>query len=123
MLDHIGLRVNDLRTSVRFYTAVLAPLGYVLDSDGADAAGFGPPGQSVLWLHQAGDAGGRGAHVAFQAPTHDAVDRFHAAGLQAGGRDNGAAGPRPDYGPTYYAAFLIDPDGNNVEAVCMKAAG
>ena len=59
-----------------------------------------------------------GAHVAFRAKTHDAVKKFHADGLKAGGRDNGGAGPRADYSPTYYAAFLIDPDGNNVEAVC-----
>ena len=59
------------------------------------------------------------AHIAFRAPDHDAIRKFHAAGLKAGGRDNGAAGPRADYSPTYFAAFLIDPDGNNVEAVCM----
>jgi catechol 2,3-dioxygenase-like lactoylglutathione lyase family enzyme len=123
MFDHVGLRVKDLRASVRFYTSVLAPLGYALDTDSAEAASFGPPGQSMLWLHQVGGAGGQGVHVAFRAPTRVAVDRFHAAGLQAGGRDNGAAGHRPDYSPTYYAAFLVDPDGNNVEAVCMEAAG
>jgi catechol 2,3-dioxygenase-like lactoylglutathione lyase family enzyme len=61
--------------------------------------------------------------VAFRAPTRAAVARFHAAGLRAGGRDNGGPGPRPDYGPTYYAAFLVDPDGNNVEAVCLAEAG
>ena len=64
----------------------------------------------------------QGAHVAFSAPNRAAVDRFHAAGLKTGGRDNGKPGLRADYSPSYYAAFLIDPDGNNVEAVCMEAA-
>ena len=64
------------------------------------------------------DAKGPGAHVAFRAPDHAAIKKFHAEGVKAGGRDNGGAGPRADYSPTYYAAFLIDPDGNNVEAVC-----
>ena len=122
MYDHIGLRVRDLAASIRFYEAVLAPLGYSLDSRDDASAGFGPPGAPALWLYGADDAAGRGAHVAFRAATREAVDRFHAAGLGAGGRDNGAAGPRPDYGPTYYAAFLTDPDGNNVEAVCMAEA-
>ncbi len=122
MFDHVGLRVRDLTASVRFYEAVLVPLGYTLDSRDDASAGFGPPGEPALWLYGTDGAAGTGAHVAFRAATREAVDRFHAAGLGAGGRDNGAAGPRPDYGPTYYAAFLTDPDGNNVEAVCMAEA-
>ena len=122
MYDHIGLRVRDLAASVRFYEAALAPLGYTLDSRDDASAAFGPPGAPALWLHRRDDAARQGAHVAFRAATREAVNRFHAAGLGAGGRDNGAAGPRPDYGPTYYAAFLTDPDGNNVEAVCMAEA-
>lgn len=122
MYDHIGLKVKDVAASVRFYEAVLAPLGFVLSSQDAEGAGFGPPGAPALWLYRA-DASGPGVHVAFRAATLDAVRSFHAAGLKAGGRDNGGAGPRPDYGPHYFAAFLLDPDGNNVEAVCMKAAG
>lgn len=118
MYDHIGLRVNDLDASVRFYTAALAPLGFVLCSRDDSGAGFGPPDAPALWLHAANGARGSGAHVAFRASDRDAIAQFHAAGLKAGGRDNGGAGPRPDYGATYYAAFLIDPDGNNVEAVC-----
>jgi catechol 2,3-dioxygenase-like lactoylglutathione lyase family enzyme len=76
-------------------------------------------GAPALWLYAGGPPAG-GAHIAFRAANRKAVDRFHAAGLKAGGRDNGAPGPRADYSPTYYAAFLIDPDGNNVEAVCLE---
>ena len=121
MYDHIGLKVGNLDASVAFYAAALAPLGYVLGSRDADGAGFGPPDAPALWLYRDTAARGGaqvGVHVAFRAPDHGAVKRFPAAGLQAGGRDNGGAGPRADYSPTYYAAFLIDPDGNNVEAVC-----
>jgi catechol 2,3-dioxygenase-like lactoylglutathione lyase family enzyme len=71
----------------------------------------------VSALRASPEAAGAGAHVAFRAPDHAAIGKFHAAGLRAGGRDNGGAGPRADYSPTYFAAFLIDPDGNNVEAV------
>ena len=117
MYDHIGLRVADLDASVRFYTAVLAPLGFELCSRDDSGAGFGPKGEPALWLHlHKGNAQG-GAHIAFRAPSHEAIKAFHGAGLKAGGKDNGAAGHRKDYSPTYYAAFLLDPDGNNVEAV------
>ena len=118
MYDHLGLRVADLDASVRFYTAALAPLGFELCSRDDSGAGFGPKGAPALWLHLHKGKAGTGAHVAFRAKDRAGVDRFHAAGLKAGGKDNGAPGLRPDYGPTYYAAFLIDPDGNNVEAVC-----
>lgn len=120
MFDHIGLRVHDLEAGARFYTAALAPLGCVPGSRGADYAGFGPPDATGLWLHAAGVPARTGVHVCFRAASREAVDRFHAAGLAAGGRDNGKPGPRPDYGPTYYAAFLLDPDGNNVETVCLR---
>ena len=118
MFDHIGLQVNDLDASVRFYTAALAPLGHVLCARDDASAAFGPPGAPALYLSRAVGEGRRGAaHVALRAPDHAAVDRFHRAGVEAGGADHGAPGPRLDYGPTYYAAFLLDPDGNNVEAV------
>ena len=118
MYDHIGLRVGNLDSAVRFYTAALAPLGFVLCSRDDSGAGFGPKDAPALWLHLNKGKAASGAHVAFRAKTHDAVKKFHTDGLKAGGRDNGGAGPRSDYSPTYYAAFLIDPDGNNVEAVC-----
>ena len=118
MYDHVGLRVGDLDASVRFYTAALAPLGYILCSRDDAGAGFGPKGEPALWLHLQEGKNNGGAHVAFRAPDHDAIKKFHSEGLKAGGRDNGAAGHRRDCSPTYYAAFLIDPDGNNVEAVC-----
>ena len=119
MYDHIGLKVNDIEAAVRFYKAALESLGHVLASQDDSGAGFGPPGAPTLWLYLA--KGSRtGVHVAFRAPDRSAVDRFHAAGLKVGGRDNGKPGLRADYSSTYYAAFLLDPDGNNVEAVCTR---
>jgi catechol 2,3-dioxygenase-like lactoylglutathione lyase family enzyme len=118
MYDHIGIKVSNLDASVRFYAAALGPLGYVLCSKDENGAGFGPKGEPALWLYAQKDLKQSGAHIAFRAPGHAEIDKFYADGLKAGGRDNGAAGPRADYSPTYYAAFLIDPDGNNVEAVC-----
>jgi catechol 2,3-dioxygenase-like lactoylglutathione lyase family enzyme len=120
MYDHIGLKVNDIDASVRFYTAVLATLGHVLCSRYEAGASFGPPGEPALWLHPAKGSMGPGVHVAFSAPDRAAVDRFHRDGVEAGGRDHGAPGLRTEYNPNYYAAFLLDPDGNNVEAVCIR---
>jgi catechol 2,3-dioxygenase-like lactoylglutathione lyase family enzyme len=120
MFDHIGLRVKDVAASARFYEAVLEPLGGERCSQDATSAGFGPPGAPAFWLVEAADAGERGAHLAFRAADRGAVERFYKRGLEAGGRDNGAPGLRADYGPSYYAAFLLDPDGNNVEAVCLR---
>ena len=113
MYDHIGLKVKDIDASTRFYEAALAPLGFV-----RDGTGFGPKGAPGLWLYEGGHAKS-GTHVAFAAKDRASVDKFHAAGIQSGGKDNGAPGLRADYSPKYYAAFLVDPDGNNVEAVCM----
>jgi catechol 2,3-dioxygenase-like lactoylglutathione lyase family enzyme len=115
MYDHVGLRVNDLQAAKRFYRATLQALGLVEDASG----GFGPAGAPALWLHEEKHPAG-GAHIAFRAKDREAVARFHAAGLAAGGKDNGKPGLRPDYSPCYFAAFLIDPDGNNVEAVCPE---
>jgi catechol 2,3-dioxygenase-like lactoylglutathione lyase family enzyme len=120
MYDHIGLHVRDLEMSVRFYRAALSPLGYTLCSQDASSAGLGPKGEPALWLYSSGKkAAGAGVHIGLRAIDHASVNRFHQEGLGAGGRDNGAPGLRADYSPTYYAAFLIDPDGNNVEAVCL----
>ena len=119
MFDHVGLKVSNLEASARFYSSALSPLGSVLDSSGDGYAGLGPKGQPALWLSAHQGAVGAGTHVSFRATSRAAVDRFHAAGLAAGGRDNGAPGVRTDYGPRYYAAFLLDPDGHNVEAVCL----
>ncbi|OJW26245.1 MAG: glyoxalase [Rhodospirillales bacterium 69-11] len=119
MLDHISIGVADLSKAKRFYDAALAPLGYRCLHAGADALGYGDT-DAALWVMTAArpvppdDASG--LHVCFRAPSRAAVDAFHAAGMAQGGRDNGAPGLRPDYGATYYAAFVVDPDGYRVEA-------
>ena len=120
MFDHIGIKARDLDVSVRFYSEALAPLGHVLGYSDATCAGFGPKDAPALWIYAAKDTKpGPGTHIAFKAADHKAVQAFYRKGVEAGGRDNGAPGPREHYSPTYYAAFLIDPDGNNVEAVCL----
>jgi catechol 2,3-dioxygenase-like lactoylglutathione lyase family enzyme len=117
MIDHMGLAVRNLAASRSFYAAALAPLGYglILEFDGA--VGFGVPPKPDFWLSQ-GDPGMPALHVAFRAETRAMVDAFHAAALAAGGRDNGAPGLRAHYHPNYYGAFVLDPDGHNIEAVC-----
>ena len=116
MLDHISLAVKDPSASKAFYAAALAPLGYrpvyEVAEHGVTAFGSQWP---QLWLTPGG--GAPGIHVALVAADRAAVDAFHAAALAAGGRDNGAPGLRPNYGPGYYAAYAYDPDGNNLEAV------
>lgn len=116
MYDHIGIKCKNLDASVRFYEAALAPLGIVLCSRDESGAGFGPKDAPALWLYPA-KASGAGTHLAFRAKAKQDVDAFYTAGREAGGKDNGKPGPRADYSPTYYAAFLLDPDGNNIEAV------
>jgi len=118
MFDHIQVKVKDLKSSKRFYTAALAPLGLSVQYEGGGAVGFGPKGAPALWL---GEGESRGSvHIAFAAKDRAAVKAFYAAARPAGGKDNGAPGLRPDYHANYYAAFVKDPDGNNVEAVCHK---
>ena len=123
MYDHVGLKAADIAASAAVYAAALAPLGHVTSYEDAEGAGFGPRGAPALWLHRDTDGTGPRPHVAFAAATRAAVDTFHAAGLAAGGRDNGGPGLRVDYGANYYAAFLFDPDGTNVEAVCLAEQG
>ena len=115
MIDHFGITVQDLEKSKAFYQATLAPLGYELRVDNSFAASFA---EGYFWL-------GSGEkfppmHFAFNAQTREEVRAFYQAGLKAGALDNGAPDIRENYHPNYYAAFLIDPDGNNIEAVCHK---
>ncbi|MEW6453417.1 MAG: VOC family protein [Pseudomonadota bacterium] len=125
MIDHIGFAVSDYEKSKAFYTKALAPLGYTLimevdaegNPSGAPAAGFGEGGKPDFWI------GGEGklekpVHVAIVAKDRASVDAFHRAALAAGGKDNGKPGLRPHYHPSYYGAFVLDPDGHNIEAVC-----
>jgi catechol 2,3-dioxygenase-like lactoylglutathione lyase family enzyme len=121
VVDHLTIRVADIERSRAFYAAALAPLGFGIVADyGGDAGiGLGPPGQDDFAIAPASDtipATGP-LHLAFFATDHAAVNDFHAFGLSAGGRDNGPPGLRPQYHDKYYAAYLIDPDGNNIEAV------
>jgi len=118
MYDHIGLRVKNLDKAKKLYAAVLAPLGHVAGPAGEGYAGFGPKGAPKLWLHA--NKNGGGAHVCFAAESRKQVDAFHAAGLKAGAKDNGKPGLRTDYAPNYYGAFLLDGEGNNIEAVCFR---
>jgi catechol 2,3-dioxygenase-like lactoylglutathione lyase family enzyme len=116
MIDHVTLRVSDLSAALDFYRAALAPLGYQVMMEFPGAAGLGEGGKADFWLGQA-TGPIKPVHVAFSAD-RAAVDAFHAAALAAGGADNGAPGLRTDYHPHYYAAFVHDQDGNNVEVVC-----
>ncbi len=125
MIDHIGFPVSDYEHAKAFYARALAPLGYTLimeiDADKTEsaypAAGFGASGKPDFWI---GGEGGidRPLHVAILAKDRAAVDAFYQAALEAGGRDNGPPGLRPHYHPHYYAAFVLDPDGHNIEAEC-----
>ncbi len=118
MIDHVSLKVKDIKKSLAFYAKALAPLGYKVLSEYEGGAGLGAGQSPDLWIGT-GKPAGPGVHIAFVSPTRAAVDRFHAAALAAGGRDNGTPGIRKDYHPHYYGAFAFDPDGNNIEAVCQ----
>ena len=119
MFDHVGFPVRDLAVSRAFYVAALAPLGIGLVVDRAEWIAFGPHGRAQFWLGgQLAPPGG--VHLAFAAADRAAVRAFYEAALAAGGTDNGAPGLRPQYHPNYYGAFVLDPDGHNVEAVCRN---
>ena len=127
MIAHIGIIVSDLERSKNFYVAALKPIGYqmireygVTPTRPAASAGFGEPTRVELWLYQ-GNPGNVTTHIAFQVSKRAWVDEFHAAAVAAGGRDNGKPGPRPQYSANYYGAFVLDPDGYNIEAVCREA--
>ncbi len=125
MLDHVGIEVSDFERSKAFYEGALEPLGIGLLMEFEGAAGFGRDTEHGLkpffWIGSRSRPAVSGAHVCFGARTTELVDAFHAAALEAGGTDNGAPGPRPIYHPGYYGAFVLDPDGNNIEAVCHRA--
>ena len=129
MIDHVGFPVSDYARSKTFYEKALSPLGYLVimevqqNEHDAKACGFGfgPSGKPDFWI-----AGGtpqpRRTHVAFRAASRAEVDAFYRAALAAGGRDNGPPGIRAHYHPNYYGAFVLDPDGHNIEAVCHEPA-
>jgi catechol 2,3-dioxygenase-like lactoylglutathione lyase family enzyme len=120
LLHHISFGVSDLQGMAMFYDAVLAPLGQARVWDGPRSVGYGLPGQGdklLLNLEEGVHAPGSGFHLAFSAGSREAVDQFHLAALAHGGTDNGAPGLREHYGPDYYAAFVIDPEGCRIEAV------
>jgi catechol 2,3-dioxygenase-like lactoylglutathione lyase family enzyme len=122
MFDHVKFGVSDYAASKAFYLQALEPLGVVVVSEGAPTYGVElstPQGKVSLCLFQTGEKPAH-LHIAFVAESRSQVDAFHRAALQAGGKDHGAPGLRPNYHANYYAAFVIDPDGHNIEAVCHE---
>ena len=121
ILDHLGVSVSNFDASKRFYERALAPLGIGVVAQYPGVAGLGKDGRPQFWI-STGGAGSQTAHIAFVAGDRKQVDAFYAAAIAAGGKDNGKPGLRPLYHPNYYGAFVFDPDGYNVEAVCHDAA-
>lgn len=119
MIDHVILNVTDLGRSRRFYEKALAVFGYAVQACYPEAVGFGLEGKPDFWI-VAREPVHHGVHVAFGSLDRETVRRFHEVSLSAGGRDNGAPGVREMYHPHYYGAFVLDPDGNNIEAVCHR---
>jgi catechol 2,3-dioxygenase-like lactoylglutathione lyase family enzyme len=120
MLDHVSLGVSDIERSRKFYDQALRPLGIErLYAEGETASGYGANRKAFFWIGLR-EPVQTGSHVAFVAEDREAVDRFHRAALAAGGRDNGPPGLRPHYHEDYYGAFVLDPDGHNIEAVCRR---
>lgn len=124
MINHISIGVRDLTRARAFYDAALAPLGYTCLSSSAESLGYGR-GSVALWIGATArpvpEDAASGLHICFNAPDRASVAAFHQAGVAAGGRDNGPAGLRDSYGPNYFAAFLVDPDGYRIEAYCGVA--
>jgi catechol 2,3-dioxygenase-like lactoylglutathione lyase family enzyme len=121
MLDHVGLRTKRLKDMTAFYEAVLAPLGAGKQMDFGTAVGFGKPGDAPLWIGEAeNDAATSSVHLALASPDRASVDAFYKAAMAAGAKDNGAPGLRAHYHENYYGAFVLDLDGNNLEAVCHR---
>ena len=118
MIDHLTLTVKDYARSKAFYAKALAPLGYQVVMEFGEACGLGPQGKPVFWIHPGAPT--TPIHLAFSSPDRETVDAFYGAAMEAGVRDNGAPGLRPQYHPSYYGAFVYDPDGHNIEAVCHK---
>jgi catechol 2,3-dioxygenase-like lactoylglutathione lyase family enzyme len=124
-LDHTSLSVSDFAAAKAFYLAALSPLGiapimeFSKEAGGFDAAGFGADGKPFFWLAGGGKTTPH-VHLAFGANNRAEVDAFYKAAIAAGGKDNGPPGIRADYHPNYYGAFVLDPDGHNIEAVCHK---
>jgi catechol 2,3-dioxygenase-like lactoylglutathione lyase family enzyme len=121
VFDHIGLGVSDYDASKRFFLKALAPFGVEIVMEGEHGLGLGVQGKPSLWLFSSTQKPVP-LHLAFTATSRAQVDAFHAAALEAGGKDNGAPGLRPHYHPNYYGAFVLGPDGHNVEAVCHRPA-
>jgi catechol 2,3-dioxygenase-like lactoylglutathione lyase family enzyme len=127
MIDHVGFSVSDFARAKAFYEKALAPLGYALvmevgpPQSEQPAAGFGGGGKPDFWIGSDGSPG-KPMHIAILAKDRQTVDAFHRAALAAGGKDNGAPGVRPHYHANYYGAFVLDPDGHNIEAVCHAPA-
>jgi len=126
MLDHLGITVADFERSVAFYIQALAPLSIVVirqltaaDTGAHAHVGFGHDSKAFFWISDAAQPHGV-IHIAFNSPSRSAVAAFYRAALAAGGQDNGPPGPRKHYHADYFGAFVFDPDGNNVEAVCHK---
>ena len=120
MLDHLGIGVRDLAASRAFYEAALAPLGFGVVMERGDRVALGPTARPIFWLVDREPISA--IHIAFQAASRERVDAFHVAAVQAGGHDHGHPGLRPEYHPHYYGAYVLDPDGNNAEAVCHTPA-
>jgi catechol 2,3-dioxygenase-like lactoylglutathione lyase family enzyme len=122
VLDHISVNVRDLRAARRFYEAALGAIGMKVNMDVSTALGMGSKNEKIFWLARDRKATG-GGHYALRVDDRKDVDAFHEAAMQAGGKENGEPGPRPSYGRNYYAAFVKDAEGNNIEVVCYAGSG